>query len=147
MKRGIECEGEFQGLDTLFIDASEFKAYVDWSHTRLKCNVLPCTQIYICDHKNELDLYDGDLSWIALVNKKRITIERTEFKSAPFYINIMLVVNSESFWNLRGQDQIKFSKDLNVYAIQKKSMPYTNPVEFTGDVEILMQTNLEEKHD
>jgi hypothetical protein len=141
MKRGIECEGEFQGLDTLFIDASEFKGM---------CGVKllpPVKQIYICDHQSVLDLYHADLAWLALVEGYRITVERLQFEAAPYYINIMLVVDSDSFWNLRGQDQVKFSKDLNVYAIQKKSMPYTNPVEFTGDVEIFMQTNLEEKHD
>jgi len=133
MKRGIECEGEFQGLDTLFIDASEYSEL-------LKLKVLPkCKQIYICDHNNVLDLFDPDLAFMSLVEGKRITVERTEFFKAPFCVNIMLVVNSESFWNLRGQDQIKFSNDLNVYAIQKKTMPYTAPVEFSSDIELNLE--------
>lgn len=129
MKIGIECEGEFQGQRTLFIDASEFKDMV-------KIEKLPAVkQIYICDHQNVLNLYDGDLAWLATVEGYRITVERLQFEAAPFYINIMLVIDSDSFWNLRGQDQVKFSKDLNVYAIQKKSMSYTSPIEFTSDVE------------
>jgi hypothetical protein len=90
-------------------------------------------QLYICDHKNELNLYDEDLARLA--EDYRITVELLKFEDAPFYINVMLVVDSDSFWQLRGQDQVKFSKDLNVYAIQKKSMKYTSPVEFSSDVE------------
>lgn len=127
MKIGIECEGEFQGQKTLFLDASELK------DISLIKKMPAVQQLYICDHKNELNLYDEDLARLA--EDYRITVELLKFEDAPFYINVMLVVDSDSFWQLRGQDQVKFSKDLNVYAIQKKSMKYTSPVEFSSDVE------------
>ena len=80
-------------------------------------------------------LYNSKLTRLALEGIK-ITVERTKFEDAPYWINVMLVIDNPSFWNLRGQDQIKFSKDLNVFAIQKKSMPFTHPSEFRSDVDI-----------
>jgi hypothetical protein len=126
-KFGLECEGEFQGMLTVFCTVNEF-----YQLTRKE---LPgaVKQMYISDHENVLDLTDPVLSEMDC-NGVRVTVERTSFDSAPWWVNIMLVVDSASFWNLRNQDQVKFTKDLNVYSIQKKSMVYTPPTEFKSDI-------------
>ena len=126
-KRGLECEGEFQGIRTLFCSAEEFiltqpKFLKSFPH------------IYISDHENKL-LLDGPIFVDLDIAGTKVTIERTKFDKAPYWINIMLYVDNESFWNLRGNDQIKFSRELNVYAIAKKSMIYTDPCQFQSDVE------------
>ena len=128
MKVGIECEGRFKGLVTLFCDAKEF----DTDARLLDLSLLPIQQIYISDHENVLNLNDSDLCNFHR-NNVRITVERTNFDSAPYWINIMLVIDNESFWNLRYQDQIKFSKDLNVYSVLKDQMYYTDPADFKSD--------------
>jgi hypothetical protein len=139
MKIGLECEGEFKGLRTLFLDSDEMSAAISKKNDPgpnkafVKILRMEVEQIYICDHDNFLDLYCQELEILA-AQKKRITVERTVFHGAPFYINVMLYVQCGSFWNLRGQDQIKFEKELNVYSIQKSSMIYTAPVEFSSDV-------------
>lgn len=126
MKIGLECEGEFDTVESLFMSAAEFMSCDDINGWTVK-------QVYISDHNNELDLYDSRL-YKLYARGLRVVVEVTEFKEAPYYVNIMLLINNDSFWNLRANDHVKFSRDLNVYAIKKKSMPYTDPSNFAGDV-------------
>lgn len=145
MKFGIECEGRFCGLKTLFINANELYSpeemnYVISSNmTRnnlswdlIKCKVTELQQIYISDNDNLLDLYSPMLKqWSA---RAVVTVERTALTEYPSYVNIMLNVPNASFWYLRKDCQFKFSKDMNVFSATKRALIETKPYEFEGDI-------------
>lgn len=126
-KIGIEVEGRFIGLHTLFIDAATE------SYMLKDCN-LNVQQIYISDNDNLLKL-DSELIKDAADNFI-ITIERTYLPHEyPEYINIMLSISNNSpFFRLHENDQVKFSWQQTVYAITKRNMTKTIPSDFDGDV-------------
>jgi len=133
MKIGREVEGRKQGFLTLFVSVAEL------NHEKI-VNLFfqhKFSQIYISDHANELDLTAGNPLLFALRQKMVVTIERTMIDSRiAEYLDIFLVIDCPSFWNLRKTDQIKFSKDLSVYSELISNMVYTAPKDFEGDVEI-----------
>jgi hypothetical protein len=95
-------------------------------------------QIYISDLENELDLSDMNVFLGVLALSYIVTVERTEVPAeyVSEHIDLMLNIDSESFWNLRHTDQVKFSKDLVVFSASKNNMAVTIPDDFNGDVEI-----------
>ena len=132
MHKGIEVEGKFKGLKSIFLDAEEF---LEWNKlTDVLNQHTDIEQLYISDHRNVLDL-SANVSLNVLAERYHVTVERTY---VPRYINvnvnIMLVIDNESFWNLRGNDQIKISKDLTVYSVPLSGMYKTVPSDFDGDI-------------
>jgi len=130
MKIGNEVEGRMLGIRTLFCTVDELR------DVKAPLDQYLVQQIYVSDHDNVLNLANNDILQ-ALSLKYAITVERTGgIKCVPEYINIMLVVENKSFWDLQPNDQIKFTKDLHVYAATKRTMTYTPPNDFAGDLEI-----------
>jgi hypothetical protein len=135
MKVGIEVEGKHLGMKTLFCSRDEL---IEW---KKMCSIimanLDIDQVYISDHENMLNLNIDPLLMSLLTTVKMVTVERTY---VPEYvhrgIDVMLLINNSSFWNLRGQDQIKFSEDLYVHSIMKDDMVKTVPSDFDGDIEV-----------
>lgn len=131
MKVGTEVEGRLIGLRTLFIASEELlKLTVDvFNGLKKEYNI---SQLYISDHYGSLNLQSKAL--LELSEVTLVTVELTMLSPCPDYVNIMLVVNNSSFWKLRPDDQIKFSKELKVYCMSKRNMTVTNPEDFEGDI-------------
>jgi hypothetical protein len=126
-KIGIEVEGRLCGIKTLFCTAYEI------SNENFKIEVPDDVRgLYISDHNNILDLYE----LTHLTERFIVTVERTKVSEHPENVNIILTIDNESFWSLHPNDQIKFSKDLTVFATTKRTMVITRPEDFTGDIEI-----------
>jgi hypothetical protein len=128
MKIGIEVEGRLHGEKTLFIGANElFQVNIELMQKHC------VTQLYVSDNEGILDLELYVLMHFA--SYVIVTVELTKLPArVPDYINIMYNIESADFWRLRNGDQIKFSKDLNVYAVTKDQMFITYPEEFEGDI-------------
>jgi len=131
MKIGTEVEGRMVGLRTLFIDACELLKLTVTVFNGLK-EEYNLSQLYISDHYNSLNLDSKAL--LELSEVTIVTVELTSFEKSPDHVNIMLVVDNSSFWKLRPNDQIKFSKDLNVYCMTKRNMTITKPEDFESDI-------------
>jgi len=134
MKIGTEIEGRYCGISTLFVGADELH---ELEAIALRQNVKTIKyafkQIYISDHENIIDLNSVLLSHLS--HKYIITIERTEvLEEYPDCVNIILSVESPSFWHLKPNCQVKFSKDMNVFAMTKRQMIETKPSEFLNDI-------------
>lgn len=143
MKLGLEVEGRFKGLRTLFMSADEARQILDKadaievspSEKALRA-LLEVQAVYISDHDNTLSPTDAVFDLLR-ESSLVITIEVTKvFQTWPEDINLMLTVDSSSFWFLRDIDQVKFSKDQNVYAVTKENMSRTHPNEFYQDIEL-----------
>ena len=132
MKIGYEVEGRFKGLKTLFVNCDEFTK-IDIAKI---CHNYMVQQIYISDCDNKIDLEsDGLIAYRS--GKYVVTIERTKMNcNSPAWLNIVLNVSSESFWLLKGTDQVKFENKLTVFEIPLENMYYTKPSDFDGDNEI-----------
>lgn len=135
MKIGKEVEGRHIGLRTLFCSADEFMNHANRvAQTAAEWNV---HQVYISDLNNEMDLSDLNVLLGTCALKYIVTVECTK---VPQYvaqgIDIMLNIDSSSFWNLRPQDQIKFSKDLTVHSTTLANMTLTVPCDFAGDIDL-----------
>lgn len=136
MKIGKEVEGRHLGLKTLFCSAEEF--LTDASKVNEQAAEWGVHQIYISDLDNVLDISDLNAFLGVLAISYIITVERTEVPVAYVakHIDIMLNVPVESFWNLRINDQVKFSRDLVVFSVTKQNMTVTVPSDFDGDITI-----------
>jgi len=140
-KIGIEVEGRFTGLKTLFLSALEFsnEAYLKKAlelgdkHTDLKGLI---KQVYISDLDNHLDLVaDPNLTLYELSKTYIVTVEVSEVREeTPEYINIMLNIGCPSFWNLSEVDQFKFSDKQHVFSASVANMSETLPEDFAGDI-------------
>lgn len=138
MKIGLEVEGRYKGIMSLFVNADEIIPSFDKdSDIRKSLDKLldlhSIKQIYISDHENILNLTSKSLL-IREFGSYILTVERTIApKVCDSRIKIILTIDSYSFWNLRDTDQIKFSKDNHVYCIPKEAMIKTHPDDFKGD--------------
>ena len=136
MKFGIEVEGKFKGIKTLFTSANELKNLSDVLKHCSENLLKDVEQLYISDHENTLDLTEmGEvLKYTKLFNL--VTVEVTKCTEHSDKIHVMLVIDSPSFWNLNSNDHIKFSRDHYVFATQRKDLEVTIPEDFAGDIEI-----------
>lgn len=144
MKYGIEVEGRLKGLRTLFMTAEE--ALVFFEYKSLKDAIDPSLHhltdkidhIYISDHNNTITAgLECIKIWDSL--NLQVTLERTEMNNRTTYpdnVLIMLLVSNPSFWDLEYNDQIKFSRDLRVFAVPLTSMIETRPAAFAEDIEL-----------
>jgi hypothetical protein len=159
MKKGIEVEGRFKGLPTIFMSAEEFLS--ESKETLLNCcreeNVC---HIYVSDHKNVLDLSEEkdeeeqeqalrianpsqavDKSFKYLSDNGIMTsVERTEllYETAGT-INVLLLMPesvSNSFKYLKTHDQVKFHKENPFGGAKLEKQPYV----FTATVETMCIT-------
>lgn len=135
MKLGFEVEGRHLGMRTLFCNFVEFQQWAKVS--KILSEYQDIEQVYISDHDNLIKLDGEDV--YNLAKKYLVTVERTYVPQHVIYhpkIQVMLVVDSPSFWNLRLNDQIKFSRDLTVYSCSKRDLVRTMPEDFKGDIEV-----------
>ena len=127
MKIGIEVEGRFKGIKTLFMSAEEYLVFNDNVEQQFNA-------IYISDIENVLPLQSVNLK--ALHEKYLITIERSWVDKVPAYLNIVLHIDIPSVWTLKPTDQIKFEKDLTVKTIPLENLYTTYPADFEQDKQI-----------
>lgn len=151
MKIGIEVEGRLKGLPTLFMTANE--ALVFFNYKSLKDAVDPqhhkyidqVRHVYVSDHANIL--YATDYCMVQWKDMAMpVTLERTfidlcDAKEMPANVTIMLTVDSRGFWNLRPQDQVKFSLNEHVHCMAVENMTVTEPKDFEGDIELKVVRN------
>lgn len=118
-------------MPTIFMDAAEFgKLDLDY----LISKGLKFKQLYISDHGNVISLKDN-ITIEKLCRNYKVTVERTYVPTiVQTTAEIMLVVEHDSVWNLRKQDQIKFSRNLNVLSFPVKEMVETIPEDFARDI-------------
>jgi hypothetical protein len=133
-KIGVEVEGRFIGLRTLFLDASELEQRDLVNHALANREV---QQIYVSDPLNLLGIGVNTVFPMlpSLSTKYLITVEVNSLGSAPIpeWMNIILNVDNLDVWKLRKADQVKFSDQLNVLATTVQSMTRTVPEDFNGD--------------
>ena len=133
MKYGIEVEGRFKGLKTLFMSAPEMMActverILGYAEER------KVQQIYISDLEGLVLKQNRTLK--ALAKDYIVTLEVSSVQAeVPAYVNIMLNLKCETPMQfLKEGDQIKISQDQNVWAISVENMIRTVPEDFHGDV-------------
>jgi len=136
MKIGIEVEGRFKGLRTLFMGYGEFfelKSFEDIEGIlRDKC----LQQVYISDLDNRIELRKQilrDMSKVAIV-----TLERTFVDGLlPEHVRIVLSVPVRTDMRiLRPGDQIKIDQHQHVWEVSKESMITSIPSDFLNDVHL-----------
>lgn len=134
MKYGLEVEGRFKGIKTLFVSEEEFtnKGF------EIDCivkDMIDIKHLYISDLNNRIDLEHE----IRLRRDLVVSIERTSVPNVtidPSITCILLRIDNSSFWALRSTDQVKFSKDHNVFAATVENMSKTIPSDFDDDQEL-----------
>lgn len=143
MKLGIEAEGRFKGLKTLFMSAEEaIKVFDPRLPLTLKMSqkavkaLAEVQAVYISDHQNTLKpdnpIFDQFRSTQLI-----ISLEVTKLDEVwPEDICILLNVDSSSFWHLKETDQVKFNYDQTVYCSTLENMSHTYPEDFRGDIEL-----------
>lgn len=135
MKIGLEVEGRYKGLRTLFLIAEEFNRIPSEDIIEIATEN-KAQQIYISDHNNEVlnqCTFHGS-QWSTF----KVTLEVTQvmFYQDHSAVHLLLVIPEENVWRLKPTDQIKFSRDHTVYAVPVESMYKTTPEDFFGDVEV-----------
>jgi hypothetical protein len=119
MNQRISDEGRFKGIRTLYLTAKEYLT------TGIPNAAYNNQQIYIFDHANEIHL-KKDENLQHLCDCYIMSIERTEIpEKLPDNLNIVLVVKSESFRNLRPTDQVKFMAGNRTYVTMVENMNLT----------------------
>jgi hypothetical protein len=140
MKLGLEVEGRFKGVQTLFVSEEEFTN----QRFEIDCiikDMVDIKHIYISDRNNRLDLEQP----LELRRNLLVSIERTSIPNIsidPTITCVLLRVDTESFWALRPTDQVKFSKNHNVRTVTVENMSMTIPTDFDNDVELFQKSNL-----
>jgi hypothetical protein len=143
MKLGIEVEGRFKGLKTLFMSAEEAadifnpKAPLTLKMSQKAVKALGEVQaVYISDHQNTLRP-DNPLFDQFRDTQLIISVEVTKLDQVwPDDICVLLSVDSSSFWHLKETDQVKFNYEQTVYCVPLENMSHTYPEDFRGDIEL-----------
>lgn len=140
-KLGIEVEGRFCGLFTLFINADEYFNLAE-VFDRIRANpdvaLANIEQIYISDHEGRINLQTTNQDLVELCAGHQVTVE---CKYVPQFniiehLNIMLSIDCNQVWYLRKNDQIKFSMGQHVMATTVRNMTQTAPADFDGDINV-----------
>lgn len=133
MHIGMEVEGRFIGVKTLFIQAEELPEVSNYLiHKQRKEDV---QQVYVSDNENVLDLNNNNpLRWIS--QKMLVTVERTRLDATPPpYVNVILNIDCPSFQFLKKHDQFKFVReDRTVECGTRSALTKTVAEDFAGDV-------------
>lgn len=133
MKIGVEVEGSYKGLKTLFIEQNELDKVLD------KIKSVDVSQVYI-----SCNMYITGEQFIIikklLKTEKLITIDTAYFdfipKSIINKVNIILLVDDSDFFKLKPTDQIKFEIGRKVYTAKKETMIKTLPSDYKRDKEL-----------
>lgn len=161
MKIGKEIEGRLLGLNTLFMQAEEFRLFrrhdlvlSPLADRLAKVKSIPSRDAlthvcaishwYVSDHQNVLtgeeDLFD-DLASAGIMVTLEIT--KVSLKLRPPYATLMLTLPAEvveEFKKLGPTDQVKFSNKAafahEVWSVMPRQMVYTAQEEFFNDVDL-----------
>ena len=138
MKTGIEVEGFFCGLPTLFCQAEEYKK----ANAIELVKTLKVEQLYVSDHGNLLTAEDyRALSELSVP----VVVEVLSVPDHPRYSNVhyMVAVQVDPrslgiFWkdDTSNFDQVKFTAGLYVATSLASSFKLAVPKDFEGDVEL-----------
>ena len=139
MKIGIEVEGSYKGLVTVFVDAHE----VEILEGKLKDLALgdrPVEHVYISDLGNTLDL-----SYVSsLFQGLLITVERTSvpegLANTQNIIGLSIMLSSPTYVEVAKLrpwcDQVKFNDGQSVIVLPMAGAVYTQPEDFEGDIQL-----------
>ena len=136
MKTGIEVEGRYKGLRTLFIGAAEYSRLIETG--RLQSLMVDHPHLYISDHDNTLD-YDSLVP--DCLEGKVITLEVTRVPPGlrPGNLSIMLrLPHLDEILQLSETDMFKFTRETD--RTVKVGLPgmliHTDPSDFEGDEDL-----------
>lgn len=132
MKFGIEVEGRFKGIKTIFMDQNEI---VDNLNLQL-FKLFNANALYISDLNDELTF--KEITKLYKISEKYLVSIETTSKRLCKYKNfhIILRIDNSDFFKLKNTDQIKFEHCKSVYTITKENMFKTKPKDFNNDKEI-----------
>lgn len=137
-KIGIEVEGRFKGLKTLFIDDTEID-FVYENFNKL-IHQYCFVSIYISNLSGKLNNEQQEiinyfsLNIVVLIETKRIS-----YSTLNSSINFVLRIMDNNVFKLRDTDQIKFEKNLNVKMVTVENMSTTLSEDFSNDEEIVLK--------
>lgn len=127
MKVGIEVEGRFKGVPTLFCGAHEYLKGI------AEAKKQGVSHIYISDNKNKLAYHNPALANCGLL----VTLDVTEVQGCldrPSNITLMLRLEGyPQVRRLKDCDQVKFEAKRNVVVLPMYNSINTSPHEFLGD--------------
>lgn len=129
MKVGIEVEGRFTGVPTLFCDAEH---YLEGIKAAKEQGV---SHIYISDNGNIIRYNDEALATSGLL----VTLDVTNVYPEDRPPNMTLMLRLEGFPMvnaLTARDQVKFEQDRNVLVAPTTAFYRTVPSDFDGDREL-----------
>ena len=136
MKTGIEVEGRYKGLRTLFIGAAEYSRLIETG--RLQSLMVDHPHLYISDLDNTLD-YDSLVP--DCLEGKVITLEVTRVPPGlrPGNLSIMLrLPHLDEILQLSETDMFKFTRETD--RTVKVGLPgmliHTDPSDFEGDEDL-----------
>lgn len=132
MKTGIEIEGRLKGLKSLFVSTKEIlelgTAKVIQTAREQGVVHIEIPQDVIVNLRNYMFKDFHEAGFIVTTETTKIVDE------APDFLNVVLIVENQDFFKLRGVDQIKFvDAELNVYMATVETMVRTYPHEFDAD--------------
>jgi hypothetical protein len=141
MRFGIEVEGRFKGLRTIFVQARQLDGWSDDSFTRNEViealSLNNAHQLYI---DGVTTLSEDVLFGLEVFHAMGyvVTIETHELQqNFPDWVNVMLHLKDASFFKLKPHDQVKFvNEDRLVYCVTKENMTITTPDQFDGDIDL-----------
>ena len=136
MKTGIEVEGRFRGLRTLFTSASEYLELT--AEGRLAALMAGHSHLYVSDHSATLQY--ADLQHAALDNKVvTLEVDRLPNGLRPSNLTIMLRVPGHAdVMAMLPTDMFKFTRDNDrtVKVGTVGSLMHTDEQEFGNDEEL-----------
>lgn len=148
MKIGIEVEGRFEGLKTLFMTAREFLSR-DVQNVVQLLTFHKVQQLYIVDHLSELDLCSSSFDTITKFCYVVITVERKTLEPAARSVllrspvELMLYVETPDVLRLRMSDQIKVGAGKHVFVTNIGSMTETVDSDYDNDQTLSQKGQIE----
>ena len=134
MKYGLEVEGKFKGIPTLFCTHIEIEdALLWWNGKRLHIE-----QVYIsCEDYNDLPESIEEIceSFYPLL----VTLDTVNLPRTIRIPNLSIMLRNPEYRTvslLTDNDQVKFDKDNNVIVFPMSGSIYTKPSDFLNDVTI-----------
>lgn len=130
MKVGIEVEGRFTGVPTLFCDAAHYLEGIKVAKEQ------GLSHIYISDNDNTIDPCAEVLANCGLLVTLDVTKVLTSHER-PLNVTLMLRLDGFPMVNaLNTRDQVKFEQERNVLVAPVTAFYRTVPSDFDGDREL-----------
>jgi len=135
MRVGIEVEGRFKGLRSVFVTAQEWCIHRKQILRTMKADKIGYHQLYIIDRANILDLNTCFLHMS--ISKYIVTVERSKLEQvAPEWMHIVLSFQDDSFRFLKKADDVKLHNGWDVAMCNFEQMVKSKEADFVDDEEI-----------